>query len=90
MVTQRQTYSVDPNQYLSEEIEFSMARIFEKELQLIDEFYEIATDIKKFDFNVYQAFRQIDYMNSNQLDENKLLLYLIKPFKLPSNFRMYS
>ena len=64
-------YSVEPNQYLSAEIEFSLARIFERELQLIDEFFEISSEIKQSDFNVYQAFRQIDYLNSNNLDENK-------------------
>lgn len=70
-MTQRQTYSVDSNEYLSAEIEFALARVFEREIQLIDEFLDIANEIKSLDFNVYQAFRTIDYLNTNNLDENK-------------------
>jgi len=71
LVTQRGTYAIESHEYLSPEIEFSLARVFERELQLIDEFFEIANDIKYLDFNVYQAFRTIDYLNTNSLDENK-------------------
>ena len=71
LVTQRETYSVPSGEFLRAEVEHSLARLFEKELQLIDEFFDISSEIKHLDFNVYQAFRLIDYQNTNYLDENK-------------------
>jgi hypothetical protein len=82
IVTQRESYFVEPGQFLSAEIEYSLARIFEKELQLIDEFFEIASEIKLLDFNVYHAFRAIDYLNRNILNEEKYqnIYYLVFQF----------
>ena len=71
VVTQRETYAIEPQEYLSAEIEFSLARVLEREIQLIDQLLDAASDFQTLDFNVYQAFRVIDYLNSNCIDENR-------------------
>lgn len=61
---------IENNELLEEKIEYDLLRIFEKELHLIDKFVEIAEEIKQLrDFNIYQAFRSIDFLNTNYIDE---------------------
>ncbi len=70
IVTQRDPFKIPENEYLDNKIEYELGRLFEKELCMIEGFFEIATSIKLTkDFNVYQAFRSIDYLNTNYIDE---------------------
>lgn len=78
-VTQRDAFKIGVNENLEEKIEYGLTRIFERELLLIDKFFEIASEIKMFDnFNVYQAFRMIDYFNTNYIDERGYITLLMK------------
>lgn len=79
LVSQKDTYYIGNNDYLSFEVEYCLAKIYEKELKLIDEFVDYTNEARKcIDFNEKYAFRLIDYLDYEYIEEKGLDHFLRK------------
>jgi Ca2+-binding EF-hand superfamily protein len=78
-VTQRETYNVDAEDYLNNQIESELAKLLALEMDLTDELKIKAEAIRYiYGFSVTNAFQTIDYLNYNYLEEEELAAYLKK------------
>ena len=58
--------------YISYEIEYSLVRLFEKELDLVRNLTLIVKDLSlRYDYNTYKLFSQLDEFNLNYLTIEK-------------------
>ena len=79
LVSQKDTYYIGNHDYLSYEVEYCLAKIYEKELNYIDQFVDYSIEVRKcIDFNEKRAFKLIDYLDYDLIEEKGLEHFLRK------------
>ena len=76
LVTQRQAYYVGKNQPLPSDVEWSLARVFDKEIDAYRKIELLKESLAgRFDFNASQAFKTIDVDRLGFLDHETLFQF---------------
>ncbi|KRX08920.1 hypothetical protein PPERSA_09024 [Pseudocohnilembus persalinus] len=79
IVTQRKTYAIEQNQLLSYDVEYALARVFDRVIQIKKKLEPFKCALKKCeDFTCKDAFYTVDQYNSSYIDFEKLGDFFMK------------
>jgi len=79
IVSQKDTFYIGNKDYLSYDVEYCLAKIYETELNYIQQFVEYSLELRKcIDFNENYAFKLIDYFDHGHIEEEGLEHFLRK------------
>jgi Ca2+-binding EF-hand superfamily protein len=79
IVSQKDTFYIGNKDYLSYDVEYCLAKIYETELYYIQQFVDYSLELRKcVDFNENYAFKLIDYYDHGQIQEEGLEHFLRK------------